>query len=65
MSTSAVTQQLSMEDKILMASNQAATVAKIFAPSASAAIDAGVAAEPVFLALAHMISNLFKHHTSK
>lgn len=59
----AVTQQPSMTDKIMLASKEAAAIAEIFAPSAAAAVDAGIAVEPIIISFGQMIVNLFHHHT--
>jgi len=54
---------LSTEQKILAASEEAAQVTKIFSPAIGAAIDAGVAVEPVVSGFVHLIIGLFHHHT--
>jgi hypothetical protein len=58
------TPALTLDDKITRATKDAADIAGIFAPAAKQAIDAGVAVEPIFLSLAHLITGLFKHHTA-
>jgi len=62
-STPAVTQQPTLEDKILLATQEAATIAAIFSPAVSQVISLGVAIEPVISGLVKMISGLFHHHT--
>lgn len=56
-------QQLSIEDKILLAAQQAESVVSIFSPMAAQAVAAGVQVEPVISGLAKLIVGLFHHHT--
>lgn len=59
----AVTQPPTLEERILLATEQAAQIAAIFSPRVSALIDAGVAIEPVVSGLIKLISGLFHYHT--
>jgi hypothetical protein len=52
-----------LEDKILVATQQAAQIASIFSPAAGAAVAAGVSVEPVISGLVKMIAGLFHHHS--
>jgi hypothetical protein len=62
-STSPVTQQPTLEDKILLATKEAAAIADIFSPAVARVIQLGVAVEPVVAGLVKLISGLFQHHT--
>lgn len=63
MATSAVTPQPTLEDKILLATTQAAQIASIFSPAVGMAIKAGVAVEPLVEGMVKLIAGLFHHHT--
>lgn len=56
-------QQLTLAEKINLATEQSGKIATLFAPHAADAIKAGVAAEPVILSLVDIFKNLFVHHT--
>jgi len=62
MSTSAVTQQPSIEDKILLATAEASKIAELFSRPIAEAIRAGVAIEPVISGIAKLIAGVFHHH---
>lgn len=55
----------SLEQKIEMAAAEAAQVAAIFSPGVGAAIQAGVAVEPVISGFIQLLVGIFKHHTSQ
>jgi len=57
-----VTEKQTTEDKILLASAEAAKVAAIFAPAVGNAISAGVAVEPLVSGIVKLIVGLFHHH---
>ncbi len=57
------TPQPSLEDKILLASDEASKVATIFSPAVGAAIKAGVSVEPIISGMVKLIIGLFHHHT--
>jgi hypothetical protein len=61
--TSPVTQQPSLEDKILLATQEAAKIAAIFSPAVAQVITLGVSVEPVISGLVKLIAGLFQHHT--
>lgn len=69
MSTTAVpavpTVPASLEQKIEQAGAEAAIIAQQFSPAVGAAIQAGVAVEPVISGFIQMMIALFKHHTSQ
>lgn len=54
--------QPTLEQKIDTAAAQASTIVAAFSPAAAAAIQAGVAVEPVISGLIHMLAALFAHH---
>jgi len=49
-------------EKVDVAIGYAAKTAELFAPQAALAIEAGVAAEPIFRSFVQMIINVFRHH---
>lgn len=55
---------LTLEQKIEQAAGEAGQIASIFSPAVGAAIQAGVAAEPIIYGMIHMFLGLFKHHVS-
>lgn len=61
--TPAVPQTL--EQKIELAAAEASQIVSIFSAPAAAAIQAGVAVEPVVSGFLQLIIALFKHHTSQ
>ncbi len=63
MATATVTPNLTTAEKIQQAAAEAIQIAEIFAPQITPIADAGIALEPVFIGFAHMIAQLFHHHT--
>lgn len=61
--TPVVTQQLTLEDKILLAAQEAAKVSQIFSPAVAKVIELGVATEPIISGMVKLIVGLFHHHT--
>jgi hypothetical protein len=54
-----------LEQKIETAAAEASQVVSIFSPAAAAAIQGGVAVEPVISGFVQMLIALFKHHTKQ
>lgn len=65
MATAPVVTGQTMDQKIDAAVQQGAKIVELFAPQAAAAIEAGVAVEPVIHGFIGFIIALFRHHTSK
>lgn len=65
MATPAAAVPQTMDQKIDAAVQQGAKIAELFAPQAAAAIEAGVAVEPVIHGFIGFIIALFRHHTTK
>lgn len=57
--------QPSLEQKIDEAAAQASSIVSTFSPAAAAAIESGVAIEPVISGMVHMFIGLFKHHAKQ
>jgi hypothetical protein len=53
-----------LEDKILLAIEQADQIVAEFSPGVATLIGSGVAVEPVISGFARMIIGLFKHHVA-
>lgn len=53
-----------LNDKIEQAAAEAGQIASIFSPAVGAAIESGVAVEPLIYGLISMFVGLFKHHTT-
>jgi hypothetical protein len=52
-----------IEQKIVLATQESAQIVQAFSPAAAALIQAGVAVEPVMSGIIHMIIGIFRHHT--
>jgi hypothetical protein len=63
--TPVAVQQPTLEDKILLATQQAEQIISAFNPKVAQLIEAGVAVEPVISGIAKMIAGLFHHHVTK
>ena len=62
-STSPAVPQVTLEDKLLQASEEASKIASIFSPAVGQAVQAGVAVEPLISGIVKLIVGLFHHHT--
>jgi hypothetical protein len=60
----AVTQQPSLEDKLLAAAQQSEQVVAVFSPQIAELVATGVSVEPIFSGIVKMIVGLFQHHTT-
>lgn len=57
--------QQQLEDKITAAAAKASEIVAMFAPGAAAAIQAGVAVEPVVSGMVKLFVHMFHHHVKQ
>lgn len=55
---------LTLEQKILLATQQSEQVVSIFSPTIAGLVQAGVEIEPIISGFVQMIAGLFKHHVT-